>query len=145
MAEKVQWEKVEAPAPQFDSQFIQLEKGDSIEGWLLGTRGIRNARDEVVLRWILARRTENGTREKVILPSHVMLDRRLARLANEQGLPQYVRITNLGRTRLATGRSGFDYEVVFAQGAKVPPDVQAESEQLQRRSKVEEVIEEPPF
>jgi hypothetical protein len=118
-----EWEEVES-APRFDAAFVNLDRGDTIEGWLLGTVTINERR-----RYVLATLQEEGW-GKVILPDHAAL---MQRLDAVRPLPAKVHIENLGRTiKTSKGQRAFNYRVLKARGATPPPEVAAFVEQFQQ-------------
>lgn len=128
-----QWKEV-TPAPrEWDADFLALEKGDVVEGWLIGTRVIREQERYLVAVFERTADDVAGWR-KYILPQHALLEARLQTLQP----PAYVRIENLGFTKLPTGRRAYAYKVLYRPDAAPP----AEVAQMVERP---EQAEEPPF
>jgi hypothetical protein len=128
-----EWEEVES-APRFDAQFINLDRGDTIEGWLLGTVVINERR-----RYVMATLQEDGW-GKIILPDHAAL---MQRLDAVRPLPAKVHLENLGRViKTAKGQRAFGYRVLRARNATPPPEVAAFVEQFQQQT---EELEAAPF
>lgn len=112
-----EWKEV-TPAPrEWDADFLALEKGDVLEGWLIGTRIIRE--QERYLVAVFERVDDVGGWRKYILPQHALLEARLATLQP----PVYVRIENLGFTKLPTGRRAYAYKVLHKPDASPPGEV----------------------
>ena len=110
-----EWDEAEAqkvePAPrEFFGEFANLDRGDELVGWLVGKRKIKD-KDRYYLHCVDGR--------VLILPDHALL------MAALDAIPRYpaaVKIRNLGRKKLASGRVGFAYEVYVFQ-RKAPPEV----------------------
>lgn len=129
-----EWVEV-TPAPrEWDADFLALEKGDTVEGWLIGTRVIRE--QERYLVAVFEKQQDDVAKwRKYILPQHALLELRLSELQP----PAYIRIENLGMTKLPTGRRAYSYKVLHNPNTRPPAPV------LEMLEKKEEPPEEAPF
>jgi len=84
-------------------RFLNLEPGESVEGFLVGSVPIRNKKGESVDRWQLL---VAGEPEPVILPSHYDLDQKLREVwADGAGEGSWVWIAYLGKRKVKIGRA----------------------------------------
>ena len=109
--DETQAQKVEPAPREFFGEFTNLDRGDELTGWLIGKRKIKDS-DRYYLH------TSDG--RVLILPNHALLT---AALDAIQRYPAAVKIRNLGRKKLASGRIGFAYEVYVFPQRKAPPEV----------------------
>jgi hypothetical protein len=110
-----EWDETEAqkvePTREFFGEFCQLDKGDELVGWLVGKRKIKD-RDRYYLHTVDGR--------VLILPDHALLTAALDAITR---FPAAVKIKNVGKKKLASGRIGYAYEVYAFPQRKAPPEV----------------------
>jgi hypothetical protein len=110
-----EWDETEAqkvePTREFFGEFVNLDKGDELTGWLIGKRKIRD-KDRYYLQATDGR--------ILILPDHALLTAALNAIPH---YPTAVKIRNTGRKKLASGRIGFSYEVYAFPRNKAPVEV----------------------
>jgi len=116
-----EWVEV-TPAPrEWDADWLALEKGDVVEGWLVGTRTIREQERFLIAVFEKQQGDDQAKWRKYILPQHALLEARLKELRP----PVLVRIENLGMQKLPTGRRAYTYKVLHNPNATAPAPVLA--------------------